>query len=176
MNNIDGFSDDTPIRPEEYFIPDQPMDEPDPNYEENMPFRDTEGYDSEGFLLVRVFAANSAYPIPGATITVSTIDGANSTVYAVLESDQSGITPLLTLPCPPRSLSESPGSNVLPYAEYTVECDKTGFYSVQKTNVPIFEGITTIQVFELVPLAQNFSPYQYNDSNTVYEQSTEPSL
>ena len=36
---------------------------------------------------------------------------------------------------------------------YTIDTGRTGFYSVVNTNVPVFDGVTSVQQVFLVPLA-----------------------
>ena len=110
-------------------------------------------YSSSGSLIVSVYSARGAIPIPDALVTIRGSDKDSSGVISVLISDQSGNTPKITLPAPPAAESESPG-NEKPFATYNIEVDKEGFYPRQFLNVPVFSGITSIQPVNLIPLSE----------------------
>ena len=113
-----------------------------------------------GYLIVSVSTARGAIPLENAAVTVYYDEGANTSVFSSMITDRSGKTDKIALHAPSRDLSESPG-NKKPYATYTVAVEKDGYYSVTNVGVPIFEGITSIQPVEMVPLAE------YN-SDSVY--------
>lgn len=110
-------------------------------------------YSSSGSLIVSVYSARGAIPIPDALVTIRGSDKDSSGVISVLKTDQSGNTPKITLPTPPAAESESPG-NVKPFATYNIEVDKEGFYPRQFLDVPVFSGITSIQPVNLIPLSE----------------------
>ena len=95
----------------------------------------------KGFITVNVRTAGGALPVEGASVTVSTSDGINSTVVAVMFTDSGGASEVISLPAPPRSESQSPGNSPV------CSC------SVVNTNVPVFDGVTSVQQVFLVPLA-----------------------
>lgn len=106
----------------------------------------------KGFITVNVRTAGGALPVEGAMITISTSDGINSTVVAVMLTDSSGASEIISLPAPPRSESRSPGNEPV-CSYYTVDTGRDGYYSVVNTNVPVFDGVTSVQPVFLVPLA-----------------------
>ncbi len=106
----------------------------------------------KGFITVNVRTADGALPVEGASVTVSTSDGINSTVVAVMFTDSGGISEVVSLPAPSRSESQSPGNEPV-CSYYTIDTGRTGFYSVVNTNVPVFDGVTSVQQVLLVPLA-----------------------
>ena len=108
---------------------------------------------SYGKFGVRAFAANSAYPVENALVIVRTKkgDGTPATV-AVLETDESGKTQIITLETPPKSLSLSPGSDIPPYSLYDVEITHPGFYSVTTRDVQIYPDTTSILPINMLPL------------------------
>ena len=109
-----------------------------------------EAYTEFGRLHVQVFTARQAIPLPDADVTVYCTQ--NDTVHLCyfVKTDQSGYTPLMLLPTPPESLSESPG-NVTPYALYGVRVHKSGFIPAEKVYVQVFSGIVSTASFEMVP-------------------------
>ncbi len=107
-------------------------------------------YSSGGTLIVSVYTAGGALPIPGAQVTVRFSDRENAGVLTVLYTDSSGNTPRIPLPAPPAAASVVPGSAV-PYAKYTVEVENEGFYPRTFSEVPVFAGITSVQPVNLLP-------------------------
>lgn len=119
-----------------------------------------ENSNAVGYLIVNVSTARGAIPLEGASVTVYYEEPENTSVFSVMTTDRSGKTQKIELPAPRRELSEVPG-NTKPYATYTVAVEKDGYYSVTNVGVPIFDGVTSIQPVEMLPLAE------YN-SDTVY--------
>lgn len=106
----------------------------------------------KGFITVNVRTAGGALPVEGASVTVSTSDGMNSTVVAVMLTDSGGASEIIALPAPPRSDSQSPGNGPV-CSYYTIDTGREGYYSAVNTNVPVFDGVTSVQPVFLVPLA-----------------------
>lgn len=114
-----------------------------------------------GQLVFRVTTARGAIPLEGAQITVRphlpdlNTEDRGQTV-AVLYSDRDGKTEPLALPAPPRSDSLTPTDNgVLPFATYDAEVYLPGYIAPEYTRIPIFDGITSIQTVDLIPLPEN---------------------
>lgn len=122
--------------------------------------------ESIGYLKVKVSTARGAIPLEGATVRVRAEGfGDTGAVYS-LETDSSGLTDILPLPAPPRSLSQEPNGSI-PYSlwEVSVFCD--GFISAIFSGVPVYAGITSVQNANLVPLPEGFLPSEsYNESGT----------
>ncbi len=106
---------------------------------------------SEGKLRVVASTADSAYPVPGARVAVFTRIGNKRHLNYLLTTDESGETPVVTLPAPSVDLSQE-AENVAPYALCDIEIFAYGFFRSEAEDVHIFPGITTRQVFQLVPL------------------------
>ena len=128
------------------------------------------GYTGTGYLVVRVTTASEALPLEGAVVTVYGNQPDFSSVIARLQTGIDGLTPKIALSAPPRSLSESPESPRPPFATYNITVDKSGYSSLETYRVPIFDGITSVQPADMIPLPKNgypdsFSPY----SQTVIE-------
>ena len=122
--------------------------------------------ESIGYLKVKVSTARGAIPLEGATVRVRAEGfGDTGAVYS-LETDSSGLTDILPLPAPPRSLSQEPNGSI-PYSlwEISVFCD--GFISAIFSGGPVYTGITSVQNANLVPLPEGFLPSEsYNESGT----------
>lgn len=111
---------------------------------------------SYGKLGIRAFSANSAYPVAGAFVTVRKKKGDTVETVAVLETDESGLTPLITLEAPPKSLSLSPGDDGVPYSLYDVEINGDGYYTVMARDVQIYPDTTSILPVNMIPLPDNY--------------------
>lgn len=119
---------------------------------------DSLGYTGTGYLVVRVSTASGALPLSGATVLIRGSEENFSAVIARLTSGEDGLTPKIALLTPPRSLSQSPSQNGKPYASYNVDVYLDGYHSLSAQNVPIFDGITSIQPADLIPVPKNGYP------------------
>lgn len=109
-----------------------------------------------GYLKVRVTAADNALPIGGASVTVTKGNGTNTELINKQTTNNSGETEQISLPAPPKELSQTPG-NTNTYAKYNVRVDYVGYYSVENIDVPVFDGQLSIQPTQLVPLPLNMT-------------------
>jgi hypothetical protein len=103
-----------------------------------------------GYLKVEVFAANRALPITNARVTVSKKLKDEQRMLKVLLTDINGQTETIPLPAPDKLISEKPGMGI-PYSTYTIKVEQPNFLPLEDFDVPIFEGITSIQPVELTP-------------------------
>ncbi len=110
--------------------------------------------DSVGFLQIWATSARGVFPIENATVTVSGVENGVPVLYRTVFTDQSGLTPLMALPTVSAQLSMQPG-NQNPFTLYTVQIEKNGFFPVENTGVPIYEGIIARQPVNLVPLPED---------------------
>ena len=104
-------------------------------------------------LIVQVFTARQALPISGARVTVSRIIGVQGETenLSVHITDENGKTPAISLPTPPKYLTEAPG-NIRPYSEYVVGVKKDGYYDNVVRGIQMFDSITTIEPVNMIPL------------------------
>ncbi len=128
-----------------------------------------------GFITVNVRTAGGALPVEGAVITVRAVSGQGGSVVAVMITDSGGTSDVLSLPTPPKSNSLSPRNGAEVSSNYSIDTEKSGFYSVSNMNVPVFDGVTSVQQVMLVPFAGGGGiPYpeeltRFDDSATVPE-------
>ncbi len=111
-------------------------------------------YEGEGRLIVRVSGGNGAFPIKDAIVNISGRDGndiGTGIIYS-LRTDESGLTETVVLPAPSGSLSLSPGAGVQPYSLYDITVTKNGYLDRENAGVQIFDNITAIQSFDMIPL------------------------
>lgn len=129
----------------------------------DIPQYDTLGYTGTGYLIVRVTTASQALPLPGATVLVRGDEENFSAVIARLTSGADGLTPKIALLAPPRNLSLSPGGEKV-FATYNIDIYLDGYHNISAQRVPIFDGITSVQPADMIPIPKNgtpdsFSPY-----------------
>ena len=134
-----------------------------------------------GYLIVRVSTALGAIPVEGATVTVrshlaSAFPGTErGSIIQVLISNRDGNTPRIALMAPARSNSTSPG-NGIPYATYNIDVEADGFYSQYFSNVPVYDGITSIQPATLAPISQNPNLDRITDGDRYFDENVNPEL
>lgn len=122
------------------------------------------GYTGTGYLVVRATTASEALPLEGAVVSVyGDVDGFSSLI-ARLQTGKDGLTPKIALLTPPRALAEVPGNGDRSFATYNISVRMDGFAPLTLRSVPLFDGITSIQPADLIPLAENgypdgFRPY-----------------
>jgi hypothetical protein len=108
-----------------------------------------------GYIIVRASAADGAVPVQGALVTVYAADGENSNILATRTTDSGGKTDKISLPAPPRALSETPDDGgVRPYAIYNIDVSKVGYYDSFNSEVPVFDGITSVLPVVMIPLSE----------------------
>jgi len=122
-----------------------------------------------GYLKVMVTAADNALPIEGATVTVTSITGGNTTLINKQTTNSSGETERIELPAPPKELSLTPG-NSNTYAKYNVSVDFPGYYTIENVDVPVFDGQVSMQPTQMIPLPLS---EQSGKKITVYEDQIE---
>lgn len=135
--------------------------------------------DTIGFLTVTVRTANGAIPIENALVNIyenyttrnGNNDVLNSNGYLVYSTrtNKNGQTEKIALPTKGASLSKSPG-NERPFMSYNVFASSEGYFDSDVINIPVFQGITSVQPINLIPLSEYASPKDdvpYNDSRFV---------
>lgn len=111
-----------------------------------------------GMLQFVVSAARQALPIEGARCVVTKVIGGEQHTFYTLYTDRSGQTEVVSLPALPSSLSQTPEGNIQPYILYDAEVSKEGFNTVVIKNLPIFEGIKSVQRVNLIPFTSTEIP------------------
>ena len=106
-----------------------------------------------GYIQVRTFTARQAIPVPGAVVTITRKNGDKDELIRIMQTDISGLSPVVAVPTVSRELSLQPGT-IPPYTAYTIQSDAEGYYSVRNLNVPVYGGITAVQPVEMIPLPE----------------------
>lgn len=118
------------------------------------------GTENIGFLIVETRTASGAIPIEGARVYVYSSGEENNDVIYSLRTNSSGMSEKVALATKRKGLSMSPG-NESPFTTYNVTVSADGYYSADKSDVPIFEGVTSILPFDLIPLSEYSNPNSF---------------
>lgn len=111
-----------------------------------------------GMLEFRVFSANQALPIEGAEISVSTkINNVEQRMFTAW-SNSSGETENFTLPAPLRALSQDSENTIQPFSLYDAYIEKAGYTKVILRDIPIFDGVVSIQRVAMIPESDDNAP------------------
>ena len=105
-----------------------------------------------GQLTVKVSEGGVTLPIRGAVVTVSgrLSDDIGGGIIYTLRTDESGLTETVSLPAPDAAASLSPGGDS-PYGVYDIRVTAPGYLSAENAGTQIFDGVTAIQYFSLIP-------------------------
>ena len=126
-----------------------PLVPPERDYGSLQEFTDVN--ERRGTARFRTYTARGALPVKGSRLVVSREIGGKRHIFYTLTTDESGLTPIISLPAPPKELSETPDSTVTPYATYDVQVNAAGYDEVLIRSIPIFDGVQSVQRIALVP-------------------------
>ena len=110
-----------------------------------------------GYLVVQVTTASSAIPLEGAAVTVTRDEEKNSEILYVLKTGTDGRTVRMSLEAPPRSNSLRYDAGKA-FSTYNILVRADGYFDVEYNHVPIFNGITSIQQADMIPIPENGYP------------------
>ncbi|MCI8497280.1 MAG: carboxypeptidase regulatory-like domain-containing protein [Clostridiales bacterium] len=114
----------------------------------------------EGRLKIQASTAQGAVPIAGASVQVSREIGGKPHVFYNVVTDEDGIADGMTLPAPPKILSETPQDCEKSWATYDIEVSHPNFPTQKFKNIPIFDGVETIQPVNFLPAQEPMQPEQ----------------
>ena len=103
-----------------------------------------------GTLIFQVTGGQGAFPVAGATVTITKPLDERLGISVTVTTDESGKTPPLSLPAPSRELSQSPNNGIV-FATYQAEISAPNHVTTKIRDLPVFDGITTIQPVNLSP-------------------------
>lgn len=98
-----------------------------------------------GSLLAVVTTLRAIYPVKGAKVTIFTGNYDDMDVITSGFTDESGKSPVFSLPAPDKSLSESPGISDKPYSSYNMLVQADGYIDNIHLNIPVFSGVQSVQ-------------------------------
>ncbi len=108
-----------------------------------------------GYLKVEVTAADSGFPVEGATVYIRN-SGSDQNLF-VLSTNSSGRTSVVELFAPSKELSLDPDNKQQPYSAYDVVVEYEKYFTFEVLATQVFEGITAILPVNLPPLPINMS-------------------
>lgn len=123
-----------------------------------------------GTLLFQVTGGQGAFPIGGATVVITKNLTDGHALSITTTTDESGKTQEFSLPAPSRNLSQTPGGRDV-FATYDAVISAPGHVTVIVHDIPIFDGITTIQPVNLAP---DLNGNMVKETETITD--TEPNL
>lgn len=103
-----------------------------------------------GTLIFQVTGGQGAFPIADATILLTKQFNDRQSISFTIRTDESGKTEPISLPAPSRTLSQSPNNGIV-FAAYQAEISAPNYIPAQILDLPVFDGITTIQPVQLSP-------------------------
>ena len=103
-----------------------------------------------GTLIFQVSGGQGAFPVADAAIVITKNIDDRHTISISTTTDESGKTEPFSLPAPSRERSQSPGGGVV-FAAYQATVSAPGFVKTEVRDIPVFDGITTIQPVNLTP-------------------------
>ena len=131
---------------------------------------------SVGYLIVKVSTASSAIPIENASVIVQGKDEDNQDILLSLLTDKDGLTTRITLPAPPKELSEAPSPSSSPYSLYNIDVFKEGYYPQHYNGVPVFQNVTAIQNARIIPFSELDAKNPYTNGGEVFDEYENPYL
>ncbi|HPY86125.1 MAG TPA: carboxypeptidase-like regulatory domain-containing protein [Ruminococcus flavefaciens] len=121
--------------------------------------------DAKGYIKVTVRTGDESAGIEDATVMVTAIVDGNRLIIASGQTDANGNAPQFTVPVPDAELSQQPGSSQRPYNLFDVSVTAEGYFNARSVDVPVFEGIVSIQNFSMIPVPSMMSG---NDETVTY--------
>jgi len=111
-----------------------------------------------GTLIFQVTGGQGAFPVAGATIVLTKELNDQQSLSFTITTDESGKTAPLSLPAPDKELSQRPGNGTV-FATYQATVSAPNHVTTEIRDLPVFDGITTIQPVSLSPdFGQKTSP------------------
>ena len=131
---------------------------------------------SNGYLIVKVSTGGEAIPIENASVIVQGKDKNNQNILVSLLTDRDGLTPKITLPAPPKELSEEPSPISKPYSVYNIDVFKEGYYPQHYNGVPIFQNVTAVQNARIIPFSEFDAENPYVIEGEIFNEYENPYL
>ena len=129
--------------------------------------------DLNGKLRIRTYTAGGALPVRDALVKIQGADESNLDVAYTFITDEDGLTPEVELPAPSVEYSLSPNQKELPYSIYDIEISAPGYYTKHIKGLPVFPGVNSIQLVNMIPATENSADlYPIGSVNTIIPQNS----
>ena len=106
---------------------------------------------STGYITVHAYTSVAQIPLQDVAITVTASDG---TAIAMRLTDRNGQIPPIPIPVPDRAESLAPDPAETPFTRVNLYARKKGFEQMEFENLQLFDGTTTNQNIEMIPLSE----------------------
>ena len=103
-----------------------------------------------GTLIFQVTGGQGAFPVPTATILLTKQLNDQQSLSFTIVTDESGKSAPVSLPAPSRERSQRPGNGIV-FATYQAKISAPNYVTTEIRDLPVFDGITTIQPVSLSP-------------------------
>ena len=123
-------------------------------------------YSGIGKLVVRSYLAGGALPVEDALVRIRSADEEIRGIEYSLLTNESGVTPVISLPAPAAEYSLSPKAKERPYALYDVEVIKDGYYTKNVEGVAVFDTVTTIVPVNMILTVGSGAPMDTLDASS----------
>ncbi len=124
-----------------------------------------------GYLKITVRTGSNGIPVPNAAVTISRRYNGNEEIISMSTTDINGDTEIFRLSAPAQGSGNQP-QDFNHYSVYDIAVYAKGYYREVSRNVPIFEDITSIQAFNLIP-----EPYSFDSGgNFISYGNQEPEI
>ena len=123
-----------------------------------------------GTLILKVKTGLGAFPVPDATVTVTSEKREDSDIKFVGTTDAAGISEAIFLPSGiERDEEPNAAGNLVPDT-YTIEVTKEGYYTLFRYGVPVFPGVTAIQTLYLTPRPKRVGGVDNSNQDTQFSE------
>lgn len=114
-----------------------------------------------GFVTARVFTSRAQIPVTGASVVIESNN--TGSVLGARITDENGLTSPVRIETPSKDNSTSPGYDT-PFTSVNIRISHPMYYTYYVRDAQVFEGQTSVQNAELVPLEENDrAPFRLED-------------
>ena len=106
---------------------------------------------STGYITVHAYTSYAQIPLENVAISITSEDG---TAIALRTTDRSGQIKPVAIPVPDRTESLTPDPGEIPFTRVNLYARKKGFEQMEFENLQLFDGTTTNQNIEMIPLSE----------------------
>ena len=121
---------------------------------------------SKGYIVTQVFTANQVIPIENASVLLTKKNGGGNDMLGFFLTDSSGRTKPVEVETPDETLSREPGHEA-PFASVDIRIEHPSYYPTIIEDAQVFGGRTTLQLTELIPVAENMNPAREGAENVL---------
>lgn len=124
----------------------------------------------EGYIVFQVYTSRGPIPIAGAYASVTKGNSDKRELLGFRITDEDGRTDPIAIETPPKGLSLEPGAEE-PFALCDIRVDHPEYYTVHVKDVQIFDGLTSLQQVQMIPLQEEAPVNERSETFTVAAQN-----